>query len=260
LCKQLSSMNRTTSASRIALGCLAWTCCLVVASACRSASSGPGGSNANPTEPVRTLVDVDSEVFAGVVRGQLEGRDDAYPYHLDRFRFDSRPYGTATGRPEVFAGVQGVDPSLSFPRSIESESEISYVTDTRRRILRANGMQEGGPLTYPQCAGAGVPIPPPPRGAAARRAKAQDVHAGCPRNAEYYLNVGLPIRGQPPGLQNFRDTRGDRVNLKGDVWTVLVEQNSFGPDGWRKSTYAWLFKRDRGVLKREHTVLIGVVE
>jgi hypothetical protein len=149
---------------------------------------------------------------------------------------------------------------LSFPRSIESESEISYVTDTRRRILRASGVREGASLTYPQCAGAGVPTPPPPRGAAARRAKAQDVHAGCPKTAEYYLNVGLPIRGQPPGLQNFRDTRGDRVNLKGDVWTVLVEQNSFGPDGWRKSTYAWLFKRDRGQLKREHTVLVGVIE
>jgi hypothetical protein len=248
-------------ARHLVLGGLVWTSCLIAAAACRSVSSGPGGAGSNPTEPVRTLIDVDSEVFAGVVRGQVDGRDDAYPYHLDRFRFDARPYGTPTGRPEVFAGVQGVDPSLSFPRSIESESEISYVTDTRRRILRANGVEEGASLSYPQCAGAGVPIPPPPKGGAStRRAKPQDVHAGCPKNAEYYLNVGLPIRGQPPGLQNFRDTRGHSVNLKGDVWTVLVEQNSFGPDGWRKSTYAWLFKRDRGLLKREHTILIGVVE
>ncbi|HEV7838607.1 MAG TPA: hypothetical protein VGO75_11115 [Gemmatimonadaceae bacterium] len=253
-------MNRATSARQLAPHAFVWASCLIAAVACRSASSGPGGTNASTPEPVRTLIDVDSEVFAGVVRGQLDGRDDAYPYHLERFRFDSRPYGTQTGHPEVFAGVQGVDPSLSFPRSVESEAEITYVTDTRRRILRANGVQEGAQISYPQCAGAGVPIPPPPRGAAARRAKPQDVHAGCPRNAEYYLNVGLPIRGQPPGLQNFRDTRGDRVNLKGDVWTVLVEQNSLGPDGWRKSTYAWLFKRDRGVLKREHTILVGVVE
>ena len=235
------------------------TCWLIAAAACRSSS--PGGSGpGNAPEPMRTLVDVDSEVFAGVVRGQIEGRDDAYPYRLDRFRFDSRPYGTRNGRPEVFVGVQGVDPSLSFPRSVESESEITYVTETRRRILRDNSVQEGPQVSYPQCAGAGVPVPPPPRGAAARRAKPQDVHAGCPRNAEYYMNVGLPIRGQPPGLQNLRDTRGHSVNLKGDVWTVLVEQNSFGPDGWRKSTYAWLFKRDRGVLKREATILVGVVE
>ena len=254
-------MNRTTTAGRLALGAFVWTCCLLTAAACGSvASSGPGGSATTTPEPVRTLVDVDSEVFAGVVRGQLEGRDDAYPYHLDRFRFDSRPYGTKTGRPEIFVGVQGVDPSLSFPRSIESESEITYVTDTRRRILRANGVEEGTQFTYPQCAGAGVPTPPPPRSRSSSRAKPQDVHAGCPKNALYYLNVGLPIRGQPPGLQNFRDTRGERVNLKGDVWTVIVEQTSFGPDGWRKSNYAWLFRRDRGVLKREHTILIGVVE
>ena len=247
------------AARRLRFAGFLWTSCLIAAAACSSASSGPGAPGGTP-EPVRTLVDVDSEVFAGVVRGQLEGRDDSYPYRLERFRFDSRPYGTPKGRPEVFAGVQGVDPSLSFPRSVESESEIAYIVETRRRILRSNGVQESAQLTYNQCAGAGVPIPPPPRGRTASRAKAQDVHAGCPKTAEYYLNVGLPIRGQPPGLENVRDTRGNKVNLKGDVWTVLVEQTSYGPDGWRKSNYAWLFKRDRGRLKLENTILVGVIE
>ncbi|MFN2637548.1 MAG: hypothetical protein ABR585_11010 [Gemmatimonadaceae bacterium] len=207
------------------------------------------------------MVDVDSEVFAGVVRGQVDGGDDAYPYHLEHFRYDPRPYGTNSGRPEIFAGVQGIDPSLSFPRTSESESEVAFMVDTRKKILRANGVMEGGPPSYEQCAGAGVPIPPPPRTrSTTRRAKPADVHAGCPRGAEYYLTVGLPIRGQPPGLQNVHDTRGDRVRLRGEVWTVLVEQTSLGPDGWRKSQYAWLFRRNRGRLELANTVLIGVVE
>lgn len=261
MCNQLVRMNRITAARRLFLAGFSWTFFLLIAAACRSASPGASGTAGTP-EPVRTLVDVDSEVFAGVVRGLLEGGEDAYPYRLERLRFDSRPYGTATGRPEVFAGVQGVDPSLSFPRSAESESEIAYLTETRKRILRANGVPESGPLSYAQCAGAGVPIPPPPRGRTTNRraAKPQDVHGGCPKTAEFYLNVGLPIRGQPPGLQNISDTRGNRVNLKGDVWTVLVEQTSFGPDGWRKSSYAWLFRRDRGRLNLESTILVGVIE
>src|SRR4051812_32597859 len=111
-------MNRISAVRRLLLAGFSWAFFLLVAAACRSASSGPGRTADTP-EPVRTLVDVDSEVFAGVVRGQLEGGDDNYPYRLERLRFDSRPYGTTTGRPEVFAGVQGVDPSLSFPRSVE---------------------------------------------------------------------------------------------------------------------------------------------
>jgi hypothetical protein len=234
-------------------------CCLAVAIACRSASS-PGRS-APPPQPERTLIDVDSEVFAGVVRGQLNGGDDAYPYHLEHFRYDPRPYGTNSGRPEIFAGVQGIDPSLSFPRAGESESEVAFMIETRKNILRASGVLQGGPPSYEQCAGAGVPTPPPPRSrSSVRRAKPGDVHAGCPRGVEYYLTVGLPIRGQPPGLQNTRDTRGDRVRLKGEVWTVLVDQTSLGPDGWRKSQYAWLFRRNRGRLDLANTILIGVVE
>ena len=84
---------------------------------------------------------------------------------------------------------------------------------------------------------------------------------GCPKTPIYYLTVGLPIRGQPPGLRNVRDTRGDRVTLRGDVWTALVDVHFAGPNGWSKSQYAWLFKRDdsgRPVL--ESTILVGVVE
>jgi hypothetical protein len=199
-------------------------------------------------------------VFDAVVRAQLEAGDDDYPYHLDRFRYDARPYGANSGYPEVFAGVQGVDPTLSFARA--SKSEIERVIENRKETLQMSAVREGRVVSYPQCAGAGVPAPPPPRGRpSARRSKPVDVHAGCPKAAEYYLTVGLPLHGQPPGLKNSRDTRGRTVRLTGEVWTVLVDETSVGPAGWRLSQYAWLFKRNRsGRLELENTILIGVVQ
>jgi hypothetical protein len=245
---------------RLSLAVLGWSCCLVLIAACRS-GSGAGGNAAEPPPPVLTLIDMDSAVFAAVVQRQLEG-GDPYPRRLERFRYDSRPYGTNSGYPEVFAGVEGIDPTLSFPRSSQSESEIGVLVETRKRILRMNGVQEGGLVSYNQCAGAGIPTPPPPRGrSSTRRAKPLDVHAGCPKASEYYLTVGLPIRGQPPGLRDVRDTRGDRVRLDDDVWTVLVDETWTRPAGWSKSTYAWLFKRNRsGQLELAHTILVGVVQ
>jgi hypothetical protein len=242
---------------------LTWTFCLVASAACRSAP---------PPEPPRpisrpatraeelTLIRADSEVFEAVVRAQLAAGDDGYPMRLDRLRYDPRPYGTSTGYPEVFAGVQGVDPTLSFPRA--GTRAIRRLAENRKRILKTNGVPEGTRIAYSQCAGAGVPKPPPPRrSTSAAPKKRSDVHAGCPKTPEYYLTVGLPIRGQPAGLWNARDTRGDRVALKGDIWTTLVDVYSAGPSGWSLSQYAWIFRRDgssRPTL--ESTILVSVVE
>lgn len=205
---------------------------------------------------------IESQLFAAVVRAQLAAGDgdDAYPRRRDRFRFDARPYGTNSGYPEVFAGVEGIDPTLSFGRA--RESEIERVIENRKETLQANGVRQGRLIPYPQCAGAGVPAPPPPRRrTSARRSKPPDVHAGCPKATEYYLTVGLPIRGQPPGLENRRDTRGDKVRLDGEVWTVLVEETAVGLAGWRRSQYAWLFKRnDAGDLELANTILTDVIE
>lgn len=244
---------------RLLRAILGWSCCLVASAACRSASVAV---RSDPREPELPLMQADSAVFAAVVRGQLDGGDDDYPYHLERFRYDSRPYGTNTGYPDVFAGVEGIAPALSFPRASQSESEVGVLVQTRKRILRTNGVPEGGLVSYPQCAGAGVPAPPPPRGrSSARRSKPPDVHAGCPKAPEYYLAVGLPIRGQPPGLKDIRDTRGDRVRLRGEVWTILVDETLTGPAGWKRSQYAWLFTRDRsGRLELSNTILIGVIQ
>lgn len=241
------------------LGILGWSCCLVVSAACRS---GSGGVRNDARERPLSLVDLDSLVFAGVVRGQLGGSDDAYPYRLTRFRYDSSPYRARSGYPDVLAGVEGTSPGLSFPRVSQSESELNFMVNTRKKILLVNGVTEGRAVFYSQCAGAGVPTPPPPaqpRGRSARRVPAPGVHAGCPRATEYYLTVGLPIHGQPPGLRNSRDTRGKTVRPDGEVWTVLVDQTEVGPAGWRQSQYAWLFERNRsGALELAHTILVGV--
>ena len=241
---------------------LAWIFCLIAIASCRSAQPRQvpsSGRQATPEEEV-TLIRADSEVFAAVVRAQLDGGGDDYPYRLERLRYDPRPYGTRSGDPEVFAGVQGIDPTLSFARA--GESAIDQLVDNRKQILQISGIAASGPVSYSQCAGVRVPLPPPLRGkASSARVKRADVHAGCPKAPEYYLTVGLPIRGQPDGLKNVRDTRGRRVSLGGDVWTALVDEHSAGPKGWSWSQYAWLFRRNwRGRLDLAATILIGVVE
>ena len=254
------------SKNKLMLPTLVWSACLVVAAACASLPgseevpppSPTPGRQASPEEEL-TLIRADSELFAAVVRAQLDGKDDEYPYHLERFRYDARPYGTDTGYPEVFAGVQGIDPTLTFARA--GQSAIDDLIENRKRILEANAVGEGGPLVYNQCAGARVPTPPPVRGTASRTRRA-NVHAGCPKIPEYYLTVGLPIRGQPEGLRNARDTKGRRVDLRGDVWTMLVTEFSAAPRGWSRAQYAWLFRRSRWSHRLElaNTILIGVIE
>jgi hypothetical protein len=240
--------------------------CLMIGAGCSSApvvkprpvQDDPGDRRASREEEL-TLLKADSEIFAAVVRAQLEGEDGAYPGHLERFRYDARPYGTDTGYPEVFTGVQGIDPTLTFARA--GQDAIDDLIDNRKQILEASAVGVGGPLVYSQCAGASVPIPPPVRGSATRARRA-DVHAGCPKQPEYYLTVGLPIRGQPEGLRNARDTRGHRVDLRGDVWTVLVTEFSAAPRGWSRAQYAWVFRRGRWNHRLElaNTILIGVTE
>jgi hypothetical protein len=237
--------------------------CAAIISSCRSLPT-TGGAGTEPAsaavlrEREMTLIQADSEVFDAVVRAQLAAGDDNYPHHLDGVRIDARPYGTASGYPENFAGVEGIDPTLTFGRA--GKSEIEDLVFNRKEVLDALGATQGHMPTYRQCAGAGVPTPPPARGAKAR-AKTTNVYAGCPRSPEYYLTVGLPVRGQPEGLRNGRDAHGHRVSLKGDVWTALVEEHAVAPNGWTVSQYAWLFRRNKeGKLELENTILIGVTQ
>jgi hypothetical protein len=258
------------TAQRQILAGLAWISCLIATAGCASAPApkprpvldDPTAARTASPEEELTMIRVDSELFAAVVRAQLAGGEEDYPNHLEPLRYDPRPYGTPSGYPEVFAGVQGIDPTLSFARA--GESAMGQLIDNRKQILKMSEVPAGRPVSYPQCAGIGVPMPPPLRGSSssAARSKRADVHAGCPKKPEYYLTVGLPIRGQPEGLKNARDTQGRRVSLRGDVWTALVDQYSAGPKGWSRSQYAWLFRRGRGngPLALAATILIAIVQ
>lgn len=254
-----SDVMKTRPIERSLLAVIGLSCCLILSAACRS---GFGPMRSEPVEPPLSLFEVDSMVFAAVVRGQLEGSEEAYPYRLTRFRYDSSPYQANVGYPHVLPGVEGGAPALGFPRASKSESELNYLISTRKKILRANDVPEGKTAFYSQCAGVGAPAPPPPvqpRGRSARRVTARGIRAGCPKADEYYLTVGIPIHGQPPGLRNSRDTRGRRVRLDSDGWTVLVDETTVGPAGWKQSQYAWVFERNRsGGLELAHTVLVGV--
>jgi len=254
----------------LTLSILVWSSCLIAGVACRSVptpeeSAAPvvspaAGRKATPAEEI-SLIRADSEVFAAVVRAQLAAGTNRYPLHIDELRYDPRPYGTRSGYPELGAGVQGAAPELYFARA--EKSAIDRIAENRKRILEVNGVPEGSPFNYPQCGGVRVPPPPPLKGSsAATRARKIDVHAGCPKQRESYVTVGLPLRGQPPGTKNVRDTRGRLVNLSGDVWTTLVDEHLVGPNGWTWSQYAWLFKRSRwtGRLELAATIPTGIVE
>jgi hypothetical protein len=237
---------------------------LVAASvACRSAprvESPVGPSHKATRTEEEMLVVADSELFAAVVRAQLGANGDEYPFRIEDPRYDVRPYGTVSGYPELSAGVQGAAPDLAFGKA--RQSVINHIVAVRRRILKANGIREGVAVAYPQCAGVRAPTPPPVRGSARNRPKPVDVHAGCPKKTETYITVGLPVRGQPQGLREVRDTRGDIVDLRGDVWMAQVDQRAIGPEGWRLTQHAWLFKRDseESPLELASTIQIAVIE
>jgi hypothetical protein len=242
---------------------IAFFAVVAASGACRSAprvESPVGPSHkATPTEE-EMLVVADSELFDAVVKAQLAANGDTYPFRLEDPRYDVRPYGTATGYPEFSAGVQGAAPDLAFGKA--RQSVINHIVAVRRRILRANGIREGVAITYPQCAGVRAPNPPPARGSSRIRSRTVDVHAGCPKKLETYITVGLPVRGQPQGLREVRDTRGHIVDLRGDVWMAQVDQRSIGPEGWRLTQHAWLFRRDseQSPLALASTIQIAVIE
>src|SRR6266566_9446743 len=133
---QMTRLKYSSRRSQLTLAGIAWGSCLVASAACRSLPA-----REEPADSEVLLARADSEVFAAVVRAQLAGRDNQYPSHLDRLRYDPRPYGTASGYPEVFAGVQGIDPTLSFSRA--EQPVIDGLVENRKRILQINDIPEG---------------------------------------------------------------------------------------------------------------------
>ena len=206
------------------------------------------------------LIRADSEVFAAVLRAQLHAGTDEYPFRIRELRYDPRPYGTRNGYPDMPAGVQGVAPELYFAKA--GGSAIDKIAENRKVILELNNVPAGSPFNYQQCAGRQVPTPPPVRGKSGTRAKSTDVHSGCPKKPESYLTVGLPLRGQPEGLKYIPNTSGEKVDIDGDVWTVLVDEYTTGPGGGRRLQNAWNFKRSRWNRRLElaATIQTAVIE
>ena len=264
LCKDLCGMINIRRLTTATLGCTA----LFVVAGCKSIpgseepSPPPRVYSPRPASPEEeiTLIHADSEVFAAVVRAQLRAGTDEYPLHIDELRYDPRPYGTRSGYPEWSAGVEGAAPELYFARA--GQSAIDQIAENRKQILQMRKVPEGSPFNYPQCAGVRVPKPPPSRRGSTARPKVADVHAGCPKKPESYVTVGLPLRGQPEGLKKIRDSRGELVDLNGDVWTTLVDEYLAGPSGWSHTQHAWVFKRSRwtGRLELAATIQTGIVE
>ena len=245
---------------------LALANCLALA-ACKTAS--PNDELPAPTrvysprpathEEEMSLIRADSEVFAAVVRTQLQADRDDYPRHIEELRYDPHPYGTRDGYPELGAGVQGVAPELYFARA--GQDAIDQISANRKIILELRNVPEGSPFNYPQCAGVRVPQPPPPK-RGSTRAKPVNVHAGCPKKSQSYVTVGLPLRGQPEGLKKIRDTHGDLQDFGDDVWTTLVDEYIAGPQGWSRTQHAWIFKRGRfsGRLDLAAAIQTAVIE
>jgi hypothetical protein len=261
LCKRLGPM---TNVHRLLLAATILTSSLAACGSAPNPEPAPAPRvytprAATPDEETM-LIRADSEIFAAVVRAQLHAGTDEYPFRIRELRYDPRPYGTRNGYPEMPAGVQGVAPELYFAKA--GGSAIDRIAENRKVILELNNVPAGSPFNYPQCAGRQVPTPPPPRGKSATRAKSSDVHSGCPKKPESYLTVGLPLRGQPEGLKHIPNTQGENVEFDGDVWTVLVDEFSTGPGGWRRLQHAWIFKRSRWNRRLElaATIQTAVIE
>src|SRR3954469_10564031 len=85
-----------------------------------------------PAEQAR-VVQVDSEVFAAVIREQLAAVNPNPPFHYDRIRYDSRPWFGGSLFPSA-AKESGLRDTTLFA---EPDSALLVrLADTRRSILR----------------------------------------------------------------------------------------------------------------------------
>lgn len=245
-------------AKRLRLCWYAATMILAGSSACASRPQGTGSLSAQQVPLVRA----DSEVFEAVVRAQLAATKKDYPFHLDGLRYDSRPSTPIvafriTARPTRRADTSGL---FQTPDA----ATLSRLTASRRQILERAGVEEGGPFPETNCAGVLVPPPPPPPPGSPTSARTSqpDIHAGCPRRDQNYLTVSLPVRGQPKSLIDTVGPGRHTPKLKGEVWTVVVEEASAGPGGSMWSQHVWLFTRNpsNGRLQLADTVLLAIIE
>jgi hypothetical protein len=227
-----------------------------------SRTSRPVGSTLYQEEIA--FIRADSALFAAVVRGQLAGTEKEPPYHMDPLRFDARPYGNDSAYSDYLNDFEFED--STFPGLIRREV-MQRIIANRRSILADLNVTEGGPISAPSCPGILVPPPPPPPPArspndSSYARELAKLRAGCPKKADNYVSVSLPIRSLTKSVQERLKSVGLSPNLPGEVWTSLVETTNIGPGGAMWTMYLWLFQRDpsKGALKLAKTVLYGIAE
>jgi hypothetical protein len=228
---------------------------LIGAFGCRSL---PGRENLTAQQVA--LIRADSEVFEAVVRAQLAGNMKDYPYHLDGLRYDSRPSTPVAAFP--ITAPRSKKPGATGPFEAPDSAMMDRLAANRKQILKRAAVEESGPPKYSNCAGMLVPPPPPAVGSPSASTNRPGVHASCPRDSESYVTVSLPIRGQPEVLKLFPNPKGRRLNITGELWTVVVEVNSAGPNGSMWSQNAWVLRRIPSSRRLElaDTNLLGVIE
>jgi hypothetical protein len=221
-----------------------------VSSVLMSGGCTPSVARPDLSDRQLALIRADSAVFETVIRMELTGNGKEYPYKINPLRVDSRPDGQASNFPYVAGGSRG---SISDPAdSMRDSLALSLVREQRKAILRRLGLEEGGPFSYRQCGGT---LAPPPR--------SPSTTSACPKEAHYYVTIGLPISGIAPGLPK-RLGRPDQPvpDLSGEIWTVLVSEAYAGPQGQSWFQHAWLLRRDPigGRLTLAHTESLAWVE
>lgn len=197
----------------------------------------PEGENLTPQQI--ELIRADSEVFAAVVRPEVEPGAKVEAFSNDKGAFDAWPFGDPQYFRETAGGGQGFDPSGLFDHP--DTTMMKLLRQSRSRILKALGAEEKTVFSYPKCGGTLAP-PPPPRADGSRPESGPS--PGCPPTNEAVITVGTPVRGQPASLRRFNERSGLPADLSGELWTVIADNHYAGPRGQNWFQSAWVFRRN----------------
>ena len=220
----------------------------------RSVSPAFSEFTANELAFIRT----DSEVFEGVVRGQLAGTEKEHPFHLESPIFDSQPYGWDSADVRYFATLSSED--SSFLKAL-SKAAVNRVIENRKAILRSLNVDEGKRVGQ-RCPGALISPRPIPADSASYAIALAKLRVDCPTKAYSHLEVSPPIRGVSSSLYRLLERYRQVVHLQGELWTAIVNGSYASKGGGMADEYAWIFQREpqTGRLRLLTTIMIGIAE
>lgn len=204
-----------------------------VSSGCRTIPKGE-----SLTAQQIELIRADSEVFAAVVRPEVEPGAKVQVFSNGKAAFDSWPFGDPQYFRETAGGGQGFEPSGLFDHP--DTTMMKLLRQSRSRILKVLGAEEKTVFSYPNCGGTlAIEMP---RAAGSRPDSGP--RPGCPPTNETVITVGTPVRGQPASLRRFNERSGLPADLSGELWTVIADNHYAGPRGQNWFQSAWVFRRN----------------